>query len=286
MGPAHLILQRPRYSDGEARNCCDCYRSGRRGTDWCASVAVRGRGRTNQRVLIDQPNFQRNFLEPEPNQQVVEGLDAVSTRIYKSAGGCYNQSDARGVAVPMLYRGTKGVYGDASSATGIIAGIVQDSGIAERTKNLYAMGCVSSSTVRGTDADLDLHKRIIQISYPVPVPPCNPWRGYPLPATCPYKNCPLAIPHFSAGGLDFLFEDFEIAFLRYLGTGSASSANQDASAGYGNTVQLNTSTEPVLIKYVDKSAQLEIKYFRLSHAQSVPLQRLAGADLPGTRSTQ
>ena len=120
-----------------------------------------------------------------------------AARIYKSAGGCYNQSDARGVAVPMLFKGGKGFIStdqDAThygTATGIIAGIVQDSGIAERTKNLYAMGCVSSSTVRGTDADLDLHKRIIQISYPVPVPPCNPWRGYPLPATCPYKNCHL-----------------------------------------------------------------------------------------------
>ena len=62
-----------------------------------------------------------------------------AARIYKSAGGCYNQYDARAVAVPLL---SKGGYGDPATAahTGILAGIVQDSGIAERTKNLFAMG--------------------------------------------------------------------------------------------------------------------------------------------------
>ena len=194
-----------------------------------------------------------------------------AARIYKSSGGCYNKSDARGVAVPMLFKGTKGISvaaGD-GTASGIIAGIVQDSGIAERTKNLYAMGVVASSTARGSDVNIVAHKRIVQISYPVPVPPCNPWRGAPLPATCPYKNCPLAIPHFSAGGLDFLFEDFEKAFLRYLGTGTHSGANQTAVPGYGTQVNTNLSTDPVLIKYVDKSAELEIKYFRLSHTRSL-----------------
>jgi len=39
--------------------------------------------------------------------------------------------------------------------------------------------------------------------------------------------------------------------------------------GYLGSVQGNTSTEPVLIKYVDKSAELEIKYFRLSHTRSL-----------------
>ena len=85
-------------------------------------------------------------------------------------------------------------------------GIVQDSGIAERTKNLFSMGVVATTSARDkvdTHGTMAENTRIIQISYPVPVPPCNPWRGAPLPATCPYKNCPLAIPHFSAGGLGF-----------------------------------------------------------------------------------
>jgi len=189
-----------------------------------------------------------------------------AARIYKAAGGCYNQHDARAVAVPLL---SKGEYGDTAGAahTGILAGIVQDSGIAERTKNLFAMGVVDG-TGKATAAEAGANTRTIQISYPVPVPPCNPWRGAPLPATCPYKNCPLAIPHFSAGGLDFLFQDFETAFLRYLGTGNpakydAGVANYDA--GVGN----NVSNQPVKISYVDKSAELEIKYFRLSHTRTL-----------------
>ena len=72
-----------------------------------------------------------------------------AARIYKSSGGCYNQNDARGVAVPALYAGGVGARGDAGDLRGILAGIVQDSGIAERTKNLYAMGVVNSETSRG-----------------------------------------------------------------------------------------------------------------------------------------
>ena len=98
-----------------------------------------------------------------------------------------------------------------------------DSGIAERSKTLFASAV--DQTVSGN------FKRTIWVSYPVPVAPLNPWHGYVLPASCPYKNCPLAIPHFSAGGLDFLFEDFQSAFLRYLGTGTAAS---DKLAGTTN----------------------------------------------------
>ena len=111
-----------------------------------------------------------------------------AARIYKSSGGCYNQNDARGVSVPALYAGGTGAHADAGDLRGILAGIVQDSGIAERTKNLYAMGVVATTSSRSkTDTfdNLDRGARIIQISYPVPVPPCNPWRGAPLPATCP-----------------------------------------------------------------------------------------------------
>ena len=71
-----------------------------------------------------------------------------------------------------------------------------DSGISERSKTLFASAVDQS--VSGN------FKRTIWVSYPVPVAPLNPWHGYVLPASCPYKNCPLAIPHLSAGGLDFL----------------------------------------------------------------------------------
>ena len=196
-----------------------------------------------------------------------------AARIYKSSGGCYNQNDARGVSVPALYAGGTGAHADAGDLRGILAGIVQDSGIAERTKNLYAMGVVATTSSRSkTDTfdNFDRGARIIQISYPVPVPPCNPWRGAPLPATCPYKNCPLAIPHFSAGGLDFLFEDFEKAFLRYLGSGSSlNTSTFDTAKDYARYMGANTSSSPVRISYVDKTAELEIKYFRLSHTRSL-----------------
>ena len=135
------------------------------------------------------------------------------------------------------------------------------------------MGVVATTSARektDTFGTLAEGARIIQISYPVPVPPCNPWRGAPLPATCPYKNCPLAIPHFSAGGLDFLFEDFEKAFLRYLGSGSAlNTSTFDTAKDYARYMGSNTSSSPVRISYVDKTAELEIKYFRLSHTRSL-----------------
>ena len=70
-------------------------------------------------------------------------------------------------------------------------GITQDSGISERSKALYAQ---SIGKVDATDS----FSREVQISYPVPLPPFNPWRGYALPASSPYKNCPLAIPHLSS----------------------------------------------------------------------------------------
>ncbi len=192
-----------------------------------------------------------------------------AARIYKASGGCYNQYDARAVAVPLL---SKGGYGDPTKDqhTGILAGIVQDSGIAERTKNLFAMG-VADGTGMATVAEAGANTRTIQISYPVPVPPCNPWRGAPLPATCPYRNCPLAIPHFSAGGIDFLFQDFQTAFLRYLGTGNPVKYDL-GKADYGNGVGNNVSNLPVKITYVDKSAELSIKYFRLSHTRTLRSQ--------------
>ena len=136
-----------------------------------------------------------------------------AARIYKSAGGSYDKYDQRPVVV------ARHAAPDGTLAR-IGVGITQDSGINERSKCLYAMSA--------TGKVVDETARIIQISYPIPLPPFNPWRGHSLPASCPYKSCPLAIPHLSSGSLDFLLEDFEKAFLRRLGdveTGGAGTAD-------------------------------------------------------------
>ena len=90
-------------------------------------------------------------------------------------------------------------------------GITQDTGINDRSKALFAL--ISSKSV----ADGADFKRRVQISVPVPIPPFNPWRGYAMPASSPYTKTPLSIPHLSAGGLDFLLEDFASSFIRRLG---------------------------------------------------------------------
>ena len=84
-----------------------------------------------------------------------------------------------------------------------------DSGVLERSKTLYASLCTGKHDQSG-DA---VPTREVWVSYPVPVAPFNPWRGYALPASSPYTKCPLAIPHLSSGGLDFLLEDL-LDFLR------------------------------------------------------------------------
>ena len=164
-----------------------------------------------------------------------------SARIYGACVGAYNQYDARACAVPQFQlraANALGAYDDVAahgasaisiSASGCDVGIVQDSGVAERCKNLYALGAETAVSAEATGKN----ERVIQVSYPIPVPPCNPWRGAPLPASCPYKNGPLAIPHFSAGGLDFLFEDFQRAFIRYLGTSCPSALDGIDAAGGG-----------------------------------------------------
>ena len=124
-----------------------------------------------------------------------------AARIYKACGGSYDKYDQR----PCVVSGAPD--GDIAHQS---VGITQDSGISERSKNLYAMSTTGQVLADG-------FSREIQISYPVPLPPFNPWRGHSLPASCPYKSCPLAIPHLSSGSLDFLLEDFTSAFLRRLG---------------------------------------------------------------------
>ena len=167
-------------------------------------------------------------------------------RIYKASGGSYDRYDQTPVAV--------GRNENAAVLTKSV-GCTQDSGVNERSKCLYAQ----SATGENED---DGFSRVIQISYPVPLPPFNPWRGYALPASSPYKNCPLAIPHLSAGGLDFLLEDFETAFLRRLGA-------SDGTGAVDARISLNTNSADVTMEIVDNETYLELKYFRLSHTRAL-----------------
>ena len=166
-------------------------------------------------------------------------------RIYKASGGSYDKYDQTPVVV------AKSGGNDANMGSDAV-GITQDSGISERSKALFAQSEPDQS---------DGFSRIVQVSYPVPLPPFNPWRGYALPASCPYKNCPLAIPHLSAGQLDFLLEDFEKGFLRRLGStiaaGGAQIRTNGSPADLG--IQLDTTSD----------CYVELKYFRLSHTRAL-----------------
>ena len=173
-----------------------------------------------------------------------------AARIYKACGGSYDKYDQRPVSVAFE------VAPDGTLAH-MRAGITQDSGINERSKTLYSMSA--------TGKVVDSVHRVIQISYPIPLPPFNPWRGHSLPASCPYKSCPLAIPHLSSGSLDFLLEDFEKAFLRRLGDVTAGgNGNADAER-----VAANTSRKAVTMEIVANETYVELKYFRLSHSRSL-----------------
>ena len=172
-----------------------------------------------------------------------------AARIYKACGGSYDKFDQRPVSVAAH------ASPDGTLAR-MAAGITQDSGISERSKCLYSMSA--------TGKVVDDIARIIQISYPIPLPPFNPWRGHSLPASCPYKSCPLAIPHLSSGSLDFLLEDFEKAFLRRLGD------VQTGGDGDGeNIVSSNKSRLDVKMEIVADETYVELKYFRLSHSRSL-----------------
>ena len=169
-----------------------------------------------------------------------------AARIYKACGGSYDKYDQRPVSVSTEPDGT---------VAKIAVGITQDSGISERSKNLYAMST--------TGQVINDFEREIQVSYPVPLPPFNPWRGHSLPASCPYKSCPLAIPHLSSGSLDFLLEDFEKAFLRRLGDVNGLGETSDG------VIAKNTTKTPVTVDIVEGETYVELKYFRLSHSRSL-----------------
>ena len=173
-----------------------------------------------------------------------------SSRIYKACGGSYDKYDQRPVIVAIAAPANSSGKQDLTKTA---VGITQDSGINERSKALYSMSA--------TGQIVDETQRIIQISYPVPLPPFNPWRGHSLPASCPYKSCPLAIPHLSSGSLDFLLEDFEKAFLRRLGDTHGSEATGKFGA--------NKNEEVVSMEIVPNETYVELKYFRLSHSRSL-----------------
>ena len=230
-----------------------CFADGDAFTSVCSSINLSFNGtslslnRTNQ--------FWRDWMRTQ-----VSSEDAA--RIYKSSGGAYDQSDAVGVCVPCYDKAVDAagylptaVFTPGNLAKQCQAGITLDSGIAERCKTLY---CLLEAAAAATPAT-----RILQVSYPVPVAPLNPWRGYSVPSTSPYKSTPLAIPHFSAGGLDFLIEDFQTAFLRRMGVvvpGDNAHANN-----YGDGLD----PSKIEISLVDDSTELELKYFRLAHTRSL-----------------
>ena len=186
------------FADGDAFTSC------------CSSMNLVFNGTS---VSLNRCNyFWRDYLRTQ-----VSSADAA--RIYKSAGGSYDHYDQTPVIVSTVQ----------AVAAGTSVGITQDTGINERSKTLYSLiNDAGAATAAGT-----AFSRIVQISVPIPLPPFNPWRGYALPASSPYTKCPLAIPHLSAGGLDFLLEDFATAFIRRLGKGGIHNAVAAIGTGGG-----------------------------------------------------
>ena len=227
-----------------------CFADGDAFTSCCSSIALQFNGtslslnRTNQ--------FWRDYMRTQ-----ISSEDAA--RIYKSSGGAYDQSDAVGVCVP-IFSADGAVYGTRDLQTsGCQAGLTLDSGIAERCKTLYAL------LEPAADVAANPATRILQVSYPVPVAPLNPWRGFSVPSTSPYKNTPLAIPHFSAGGLDFLIDNFHTAFIRRMGH----AAPHAVAANHYGQAQVSAAAGAFSVSYVPDSAELELKYFRLAHTRAL-----------------
>ena len=210
-----------------------------------------------------------------------------SAKIYKSSGGRFDQKDQKGVAgvqfngllnddgqfsvnfgavndgaaaAVLLANGTVGAQVETGCAT--IAGITQDTGVSDRTKAFFSLLQDGAADPEGVEGNKTA--RYLQVSWPVCVSPFNPWRGASVPASCPYRKGPLAIPHLSAGGLDLLMEDFEKSFIRRLGRTSAV-----LGGGAGNFAA-NDSNASVAVAIADNTTPyLEIKYFRLSHTRTL-----------------
>ena len=266
-GPKGSANEEQTYAAAEADDGCIgpaaiCFADGDAFTSCCSSINLSFNGTS---LSLNRTNyFWRDWMRTQ-----VSSEDAA--RIYKSAGGKYDAGDAVGVCVPIYGADGTGAYGTNDAwNTACQAGVTVDSGIAERCKNLYSL---LEPGVGGA--------RVLQVSYPVPVAPCNPWRGYALPATSPYKNTPLAIPHLSAGGLDFLIEDFQRAFIRRMGMVCQRTNNADftnhaapvgtaaASAGYNTAYPTGINAADIGIEFEEGSAELELKYFRLSHTRAL-----------------
>jgi hypothetical protein len=235
-----------------------CFADGDAFTSCCSAINLNFNGTS---LSLNRTNyFWRDYMRTQ-----ISSDDAA--RIYKSAGGAYDKNDAVGVSVPVYARdgAAGGVYANAAGWDGgACAGVTVDSGIAERCKTLYSLLEAPLAGVAGGS-------RILQVSYPVPVAPFNPWRGYAVPATSPYKSTPLAIPHLSAGGLDFLIEDFQKAFLRRMGscpeTLAAGAVNVPGAVD--NVYGAGNNEAAIGIELVADSAELELKYFRLSHTRAL-----------------
>ena len=218
-----------------------------------------------------------------------------AAKIYKSSGGRFDQKDQKGCA-GVIYNnivdnvGVRVGHAAAAAAGGAVrtfCGIVQDTGVSDRTRALFSLlqGGIDQTAAHDA-AGRNLGERYLQVSWPVCVSPFNPWRAASVPASCPYRKGPLAIPHLSAGGLDLIMDDFQKSFIRRLGRTKALQGNAagDIGAGY--------STNAVGVEIVDTAnlkPYLEIKYFRLSHTRALKegyrWKLLAGTNLPGASPT-
>ena len=248
-------LQGGQYVTGSAASPCLVFADGDAFTNCCSSINLQFNGTS---LSLNRTNrFWRDYQRTQLSSED-------SARIYKTSGGGYDKFDKKPVAsIPIADYGG----GDHVAAVEAVqCGYTQDSGITERSKSLYFSavdhnftplldGAVAQPAPAG-------NVRTIWVSYPVPVPPLNPWHGYVLPASCPYKNGPLAIPHFSAGGLDFLIEDFAKSFVRRLGGGSGKA---------GATLLVgNSNARAIGVEMGDaKECTLELKYYRLSHTRTL-----------------
>ena len=252
LGNADVYTNDDGGADADGRPCnvpCLVFADGDAFSSVCSSCNLVYNGTSIS--LNRQNRFWRDYLR---TQVACEDV----ARIYKSSGGSYDKFDQTPVVV------ASGSSANGANLGTRSVGITQDSGISSRSKALYACsttGKVVASAAAAGFAGAQI-AREIQISFPVPIPPFNPWRGHALPASCPYKSCPLAIPHLSAGGLDFLLEDFEKGFLRRLGTVTQGGTD-------GDEIVENTNTRPVSMEIVPENTYIELKYFRLSHTRTL-----------------
>ena len=233
-----------------------CFADGDAFTSCCSSINLVFNGTS---LSLNRTNrFWRDWMRTQVSTE-----DAA--RIYRCCGGGYDADDHVGVTVDAAAHNAARAGAGGGGADTVKAGVTIDSGIAERCKALFSQltrQADNQAAEEGFQEGLQA-SRYIWVSYPVPVAPLNPWRGYALPATSPYNACPMAIPHFSAGGLDFLFEDFQQAFIRRIGMGKAPAAQIVGNLGP------DTSNAGIKISLVPDSVELELKYFRLSHTRSL-----------------